>query len=194
MRLLVLIVLIIAPSAAAAQPSRDQVQASRDLDEDLGPGVFRDCATCPEMKELPAGTAPAFAIGRFEITRDQFGEFVRATGHKAPPNCAAFPQRPDHPVICVSKADAADYAAWLTKITGHTYRLPSAAQWDYAARAGSATAVVPRAADATAPVGLKPANAWGLYDLEGNVAEWTASAADGGPQSTTGFRVAAEVK
>lgn len=179
--------------AAVAQAPRDSAQVSRDLDEDLGPGIFRDCAVCPEMKELLAGgdvTTP-FAIGRFEVTRDQFGEFLRATGHAAPNACAAFQQREDHPVVCVKQSDAEAYAAWLSQMTGRRYSLPTASQWDHAAGK-----VAVNSPTKTAPAGMSEANANGLYDMAGNAAELTTDGVRGGADrpDLTGFRVAAEVK
>ena len=114
-----------------------------------------------------------------------------------------FPQTGSHPVTCASWSDAKAYAAWLSKTTGQRYRLPSASEWEYAARAGGA-AVMPWAdasgacsganvADQsaarrypgwtvfgcddgfafTAPVGSFKANAFGLNDMLGNVFQWT---------------------
>ena len=94
------------------------------------------------------------------------------------------------PVVNVSWADAQTYIAWLSRTAGHPYRLPTEAEWEYAARGGSTTAfpwgaetgqghancsdcVTPRPTQ-TQPVGTYPANAFGLYDTAGNVAEWVA--------------------
>jgi formylglycine-generating enzyme required for sulfatase activity len=113
-----------------------------------------------------------------------------------------YTQTAAHPVACVSWRDARDYAAWLSKKTGQKYRLPSESEWEYGARAGSSVAVpwtgsaaacasanvadqsaaqqypgwtVDPCSDGyvyTAPVGTFRANAFGLYDMLGNVAEW----------------------
>ncbi len=95
----------------------------------------------------------------------------------------------------VSWEDAQEYVAWLSKLTGLRYRLPSEAEWEYAARAGSDTAYwwgddigVDRANCAgcgkgagatTVPVGSFGANPFGLYDVHGNVWEWTADCWNG---------------
>lgn len=94
-----------------------------------------------------------------------------------------------HPVIVVRWLDAQDYVRWLSKQTGQTYRLPTEAEWEYAARAGTNTVYwwgnkvgknhancsVDHCGDNfkyTAPVGSFPANPFGLKDILGNVSEW----------------------
>ena len=97
--------------------------------------------------------------------------------------------RDNRPVINVSWEDAQSYVKWLSEQTGHAYRLPTEAEWEYAARAGTTTAYswgndVGRNLancdgcgsqwdeDRTAPVGSFPPNAFGLHDMHGNVREW----------------------
>ena len=99
-----------------------------------------------------------FAMAVHEVTVAQYREFADATGRADDPCHAnlpgrmwvfgrntnrniswrtpSFDQEPDHPVVCVSHQDAAAYAGWLSARTGHTYRLPSEAEWEYVARAG----------------------------------------------------------
>lgn len=108
-----------------------------------------------ESPEVEVTIAQPFLLGVFEITRDQYAEFEKATNHPTTLNCVVWagdwdssanrrtwadpgiPQDSDHPVVCVSRNDATAYAAWLTDITGRRYTLPSEAQWEYASRAGS---------------------------------------------------------
>ena len=132
-------------------------------------------------------TIPApFALGKYEITFDDYDRFVTATG-------AARPEdegwgRGKQPAINISWDDAQAYAQWLSRATGATYRLPSEAEWEYAARAGSSSSYawggsvgegmancVGCSADNTygpSPAGSFPASAFGLHDLQGNAWEW----------------------
>jgi formylglycine-generating enzyme required for sulfatase activity len=199
LRLIVMTAAVLALAAASAG-----AQAA-----DLKPGdVFKDCAACPEMTVVPAGTfsmgregghkyeipahqvaiAEPFAIGRYEVTFDEW-EACFADG-----GCAKNPDdhkwgRGRRPVVNITFADAQAYAKWLSEKTGETYRLPSEAEWEYAARAGTTTAFfwgedkgsnLANCRDCesewskkgSGPVGSFAPNPWGLYDMHGNVWEW----------------------
>jgi formylglycine-generating enzyme required for sulfatase activity len=171
--------------------------------------VFQECSECPEMVVIPEGSfsmgslgglesneqpqhrvriPSSFAVGRYEITFGEWDACKSAGGCRYDP--PADVGRGRWPVVYVSWHDAAEYVAWLSKKTGARYRLLSEAEWEYAARAGSATqypwgdaADHNRAnfavfvggswrAKSTAPVGSFEPNRFGLYDMIGNVYEW----------------------
>jgi formylglycine-generating enzyme required for sulfatase activity len=137
-----------------------------------------------------------FALGKYPVTRGEYAHFVQATGRPDGSGCSwrspsflSLPQTDRDPVVCVSWEDAKAYAAWLSRTTGKGYRLPSEAEWEYAARASTTTArwwgdeigrnLANCAAcgsrwdhKSTSPVGSFPANAFGLYDMLGNVWQW----------------------
>lgn len=144
-----------------------------------------------------------FSIGAFEVTFEEYDAFARATGRKTPGG--AGKDRGRLPAINLSWHDAVAYTAWLSGLTGKRFRLPTEAEWEYAARAGkSATFSSGRCIDTDAAnyngregyadcgvkgavarerpltVGSLEPNAWGLYDLHGNVWEWTCSGYDEG--------------
>jgi formylglycine-generating enzyme required for sulfatase activity len=129
--------------------------------------AFRDCAKCPEMIVVPAGTfqmgspddepdrsdnegpqrtvtvARPFAVGKFEVTFAEWDACVAGGGCKANPEPGDEKWGKDRqPVINVSWDDAQEYIAWLSRTTGKPYRLLSEAEWEYAARAGTNTAYV----------------------------------------------------
>jgi len=98
-----------------------------------------------------------------------------------------FEQTDEHPVVCVNWNDAKEYCIWLSEKTGENYRLPTEAEWEYAARAGTATKwsfgddekelkeyawYDENSGNKTHPVGDRKPNPWGLYDMHGNVWEW----------------------
>ena len=220
---------------------------TRELAELTRPGrKFRDCPECPEMVVVPAGSfrmgspddekgryddegpvrrvriPEAFAVGRYEVTVEEYRAFVGETGRDMSGGCRAYDAREDKPqirhdhsweypgyrrsgrdpVVCVSWEDAKAYVEWLGEKTGKGYRLLSEAEWEYAARAGTTTRrywgddegereLCKRANGAgtetgfpwrnrvcgdgyehTSPVGTFGSNAWGLYDVVGNVWEW----------------------
>ncbi|MFZ0258169.1 MAG: SUMF1/EgtB/PvdO family nonheme iron enzyme, partial [Gammaproteobacteria bacterium] len=128
-----------------------------------------------------------FAIGKYEVTFDDYEQFARATGRALPDD--EHWGRDHRPVIKVSWEDATAYTEWLSQQTGKRYRLPTEAQWEYAARAGTETRywwgddIGRHRANCrgcgsqwdnkqTAPVGSFEANPFGLHDTAGNVWEW----------------------
>jgi len=165
-----------------------------------------------------------FAIGKFDVTREEYAQFVAETHRPDPDSCLTlaasgdfistngnwhspgFPQTGRDPVVCVTWDDAQAYVSWLSSKTGHVYRLPTEAEWEYAARAGTTTARyfsddpaefcrhtnvgdldyfeqhpgdsgVNRACRDgyafTSPVASFPPNQYALYDMLGNVMNWT---------------------
>jgi formylglycine-generating enzyme required for sulfatase activity len=154
-------------------------------------GKFRmgDASGKGEADERPLRNVniAAFRLGRHEVTFTQFDRFSAATGRK-PPDDNGW-GRDQRPVINVSWDDAEAYVAWLNELSGRAFRLPSEAEWEYAARGGAATDYwwgadfKPGYANAkstggrdewpgTAPIGQFPANPFGLFDMNGNVREW----------------------
>jgi formylglycine-generating enzyme required for sulfatase activity len=127
-----------------------------------------------------------FAIGTCEVTFEDYDRFAQHTG-RALPNDSGWGRGP-RPVINVTWEDAKAYAKWLSQQTGKGYRLPTEAEWEYAAWGGERNGMWAGASnleqlanyavhsvnsqDSTASVGGKRANGFGLYDMIGNVAEW----------------------
>lgn len=186
---------------------------------------FRDCSSCPLMVTLPAGEfmmgspgaeigrspdegpqrrvtiARPFAIGKYEVTFAEWDACVAKGGCKHKPSDQGW-GRGTKPVINVSWDDAQQYVTWLSATTGKPYRLPSEAEWEYAAR-GVTVASAPSKPfwtgdtigykqanyDAnfvygpgkigvyrqkTVDAGSLPRNAFGLHEMSGNVWEWVA--------------------
>jgi len=126
----------------------------------------------------------AFSLSRYEVTFEQYTAFAAATAR--PVSAAAHP---GHPAINISWDDAQAFVSWLNALSGAQYRLPSEAEWEYAARAGSRSAYwwgdefIAQNVNGsgsqdgwaeTSPVGSFTQNPFGLYDMLGNVWEWTA--------------------
>jgi formylglycine-generating enzyme required for sulfatase activity len=183
---------------------------SADQEHTLKPGdSFKECADCPEMIVVPAGDfkmgspadekgragdegpqhkvtfAAPFAVSRFLVTFADWDTCV-AYGDCQPVSDSGW-GRGRQPVINVTWDAAERYVAWLSQMTRKPYQLPSEAEWEDAARAGTTTAYWfggdSRALDQHAwhagnsegrahPVGQKEPNAWGFYDMYGDVWEW----------------------
>ena len=140
-----------------------------------------------ERPQVEVEIAYPFALGKYEVTFDEWDHCVDEGGCSYRPADRGF-GRGSRPVIHVSRLDAEEYLAWLGGVAGQTYRLPSSAEWEYAARAGTTTARwwgnelgTGRAVcngcgsrwdhRSTAPVGSFPPNPWGLHDMLSNVSE-----------------------
>ncbi|MBX9637851.1 SUMF1/EgtB/PvdO family nonheme iron enzyme [Nitrosomonas sp.] len=127
--------------------------------------------------------AQPFALGVYAVTFSEYDRFCEATGKETPSDYGW--RRENRPVIGVSWHDAQAYCGWLNKQTGQFYRLPSEAEWEYACRAGTKTpfftgetinsdqANFGEKHQKTLPVGSFAPNMFGLYDMHGNVWEWT---------------------
>ena len=145
-------------------------------------------------EERPAHrvSVAAFEMAIVQVTHRDFAEFLDATGRPEPPcwRDANF-NRPDHPVVAVSWFEAAGYCDWLSKLSGRQYRLPTEAEWEWAARGGAPDYLYTwgdepphtradylrrwsGAVNGPVPVGTGAANPWGIYDLGENVHEWCA--------------------
>jgi sulfatase modifying factor 1 len=175
----------------------------------------------PDEAPVHAVDLPDYWIAREEVTNAQYAAFVRATARPAPSvgraefvppdRLAAFqaiagrfawtggrfpPGRGDHPATLLRVQDAEAFCAWLTKVTGRAFRLPTEAEWEKAARGGLESKSYPwgegldasrahylldparKAQGDTRAVGSYPANGYGLYDMSGNAWEWVADRYD----------------
>jgi formylglycine-generating enzyme required for sulfatase activity len=194
------------PSSGRPSSQADFVVAQKQQPS-VEPGdIFRDCDECPEVVVVPSGDfvmgandtpyekpehaigiPRPFAIGRREVTFAEWDLCADAGACKHRPDDHGW-GRGNQPVVNVSWDDAKLYLAWLSQKTGQRYRLPSEAEWEYAARAGTKTpfwwgrdvgaghaqceTCGSPANQKMAAVGSFRPNGFGLYDTAGNAAEW----------------------
>jgi formylglycine-generating enzyme required for sulfatase activity len=195
-------------AAVAPTPAPVQSPATQTSSQSQAKTV-RDCSFCPELALIPAGSfemgsnemfefekpvhqvairAP-FYLGAREVTFEEWDACVDQGGCRQRPSDRNL-GRGKRPVTDVSWEDANAYAAWLSAKIGKKYRLPTEAEWEYAARAGSNTTYPwGRTLDRemanclgcnaqqrrqSIEAGQFPPNAFGLYDMAGNAAEWVA--------------------
>jgi formylglycine-generating enzyme required for sulfatase activity len=192
------------PAAPAAPPAAPTLAAPPPA---ASAQVIRDCAVCPELVLIPAGSATMgstevfafeapvhevaiskpFYIGRREVTFDEWDACLNEGGCQYRP-ADRGQGRGLRPASDLDWNDAKAYVAWLSRKTGKVYRLPTEAEWEYAARAGTKTAYYWGSAiekdrancagcntsplNKTVATGTFPPNAFGLLDMAGNAAEW----------------------
>jgi formylglycine-generating enzyme required for sulfatase activity len=170
------------PGVAGAPGSYTETHGGLNLEMVWIPaGTFRMGSEKGDSDEKPVHTVTldGFWIGKYEVTQRQY-EALMGT------NPSSF-KGPNRPVEMVSWDDAAAFCRKLSQATGKTYTLPTEAQWEYACRAGSTGEYCfgdgesqlgeyawysANSGTQTHDVGGKRPNAWGLYDMHGNVWEW----------------------
>lgn len=193
--------------ATATLVTQSDLVAAEDA---RAPGeMFKECPECPVMVVLPTGyfqlgaaasdedASPAekpqrgavirrpVAMAQTEITNGQYAAFLSASGRTAVA-CGTITAQTEaaRPAACVNYRDAYEYAGWLSRLTGQRYRLATAAEWEFGARAGSsgrfangtaiAAAVLGHAGGPVPAAGSHGTNAFGLADMAGSLAEITA--------------------
>ena len=150
--------------------------------------MFRDCDVCPEMVLLPP--EGEVALGRYEVTLDEFRAFAEAVPGAVEARCGVlrrswrdpgYVQNGRHPVACVSWNEAQTYAEWLSLRTGREYRLPTDAEWDRGAAGSPMGACYTQLNNigGTCTVGLFSPSEAGVFDMGGNLREWTSDCWNG---------------
>jgi formylglycine-generating enzyme required for sulfatase activity len=194
---------------SAPPPEPPKVQEAALPAARISAGEIKDCEFCPEMVKIPAGSfvmgstsghwsekpalrvtiAKPFALGKYEVTVGQWQSCVDAGACPSMPHMQGV--TPNSPVHNISWNEVQGYLKWLRQVTGDPYRLPSEAEWEYAARAGTKTrywwgeTIGTNNADCDGcgdkwnrktptPVGSYAPNPFGLYDMSGGVMEWVA--------------------
>lgn len=152
-------------------------------------GSFLMGSECGQDNERPVHRVhlDAFALAKVQVTNQDYRAFLGAAGSLPPPfwNDERLSD-PRHPVVGVSWFDADRYCQWISEMTGKIYRLPTEAEWEYAARGGreraafpwgdTAPSAQPRYAErwksGPEPVGESQPNPYGLFEMCENVHEW----------------------
>jgi formylglycine-generating enzyme required for sulfatase activity len=143
-------------------------------------GWFRMGSEEGEDNERPVHRVwvDSFELGACQVTNREYDAFVQSTGHSRPPS--EF-NDPSQPVVAVSWIDAVRYCEWFSSVSGRRFRLPTEAEWEFAARGGAEGKLYPWGddmADATRRlngpevVARRAPNGYGLYDICENVHEW----------------------
>lgn len=182
-----------AAEVAAASDIKNLVPRAKPEMVAIAGGAFSmgcgapDTACLDAEKPVHTVDVKGFDLSRYEVTFDQYDAFATAT-RRAKPDDKGW-GRGNRPVINVNWEDANAFVTWLAKQTGEPYRLPTEAEWEYAARAGTSTVYLwgnevgfglanctgcgsNFDGDRTSPVGTFAANKFGLHDMHGNVWEW----------------------
>lgn len=137
-------------------------------------------------KPVHTVTVSSFSIGKYEVTVGQYKAFCNATG-RSMPDPPYWGWQDKHPMVYLSYADAVSYCNWLSKQYGGNWRLPTEAEWEFAARGGNQSKgstypggneiaelawFTDNAGEQSQAVGLKKPNDLGLYDMSGNAFEF----------------------
>jgi formylglycine-generating enzyme required for sulfatase activity len=160
-----------------------KVEAGKPTRKVLPPSAYKKAEKMAEEAAMPGFTVKIerpYYIGKFEVTQEQWQKVMGRNpaffqGDKVTSNAK------NRPVENITWKDAQAFVKQLSKLDkAHTYRLPTEFEWEYAARAGAeddipwaeARAMAVTSGTTTSPIGQKQPNAWGLYDMLGNVWEW----------------------
>jgi formylglycine-generating enzyme required for sulfatase activity len=182
-RLLIILLALFATVSVGQKPAAVSLRNAIGMDfVKIAPGEFmmgcsKDDQECnpDEKPRHRIQITKSFEIGKYEVTQAQWVAIMQSN--------PSSDKGDTRPVETVSKLEAQDFIAKLNAMNdGYRYRLPTEAEWEYAARAGMDSPYsgaldqvawyAANSEDETHPVGQKSPNAWGLYDTQGNVREW----------------------